>query len=370
MKVLLLAGGSSVHTIRWANALAQAGVQVVLATQHACLETLVPAIRVHRLPYSGGTGYFRNVFALKRILADEKPDLLNAHYASGYGTTARLARFAPTLLSVWGSDVFDFPGKSTPHRLWLRGNLMAATRVASTSHAMAEQTRHVAPSLGEIAITPFGVETVRFKPRLHNAHSGSEPIVIGTVKSLKPIYGIDVLIESVALLISRLRREAPQLAERIAFQIVGDGPEREALKRQVVGCGIEAITRFDAGVRHDEVPAVLRELDVYAALSRQESFGVAVIEAGACGLPVVVSDVGGLPEVVVDGETGIVVPSENPVAAAAALHRLVLDIELRRVMGHAARKRVISIYEWRDNVRTMIDLYEEVIAKFQRTTPS
>lgn len=368
MKVLLLAGGSSIHTIRWANALMHAGVNVAIATQQEFLDGLEPAIRTYRLPHSDGLGYFSNVPTLKRIIADEKPDLLNAHYASGYGTTARLARFAPTLLSVWGSDVFAFPDKSPLHRWWLRGNLMAATRVASTSHAMAAQTRCLAPSLGPIAITPFGVDTGLFAPKPDDLLSGDNAIVIGTVKALKPIYGIDILIESVALLMQRLKREAPRLAERIVFRIVGDGPEKKALESKVIECGIAGITRFDARVGHNQVPAVLRELDIYAALSRQESFGVAVIEAGACGVPVVVSDVGGLPEVVVDGQTGFIVPIEDPQAAAGALHRLVLDADLRRAMGRAARTRVASMYEWRDNVGTMIDLYKEIIADFQGMT--
>src|SRR5690606_35214533 len=116
-------------------------------------------------------------------------DLVNAHYASGYGTTARFAGFAPTLLSVWGSDVFDFPMKSPLHRWWMRGNLMAATRVASTSHAMAAQTRRIAPELGDIAVTAFGVETDRFAPPSPTVRRPEAAIVVGTVKTLKPVYG-------------------------------------------------------------------------------------------------------------------------------------------------------------------------------------
>lgn len=362
MKVLFLAAGSSIHTIRWVNALSQAGAEIVLATQHDLLEPIAPAVKVRRLPHSGNIGYFRNVGALKRMIAQERPDLVNAHYASGCATTARLAGFAPTLISVWGSDVYDFPRKSSLHRWWLRGNLMAATHVASTSRAMAEQTRRIAPALGEIAITPFGVETDRFLPRSERSAAPDAPIVIGTVKTLKPLYGIDVLIESFALLARRLQHEAPQVAGRLKLRIVGDGPQRDELSRRAGELGIGEITEFVPRVPHAAVPAALHELDIYVALSRQESFGVAIIEAGACGLPVVVSDVGGLPEVVADGETGFVVPRESPQAAAEALRTLVLDAELRQRMGEAARRRVVSLYEWQRNVQQMTDLYARVIA--------
>lgn len=361
MRVLLLASASSIHTVRWANALSEAGLEIVLATQHDPLEQMAPSVRIHRLPYSGEIGYFRNVRALKQILVREKPDLVNAHYVSGYGTTARLSGFKPLLISVWGSDVYDFPEKSSLHRWWTRANLMAATRVASTSHAMAKQTRCIAPALGDIAITPFGVETDHFAPCAQKRGDSDGPIVVGTVKTLREKYGIDTLVNAFVLLRHKLSAKTPKLAERLRLRIVGDGPQREELGQLAARHGIASVTHFGARIPHDAVPEALRELDIYVALSRQESFGVAVIEAGACGLPVVVSDVGGLPEVVANGETGIIVPKENPEAAATALERLVLDSELRQAMGAAGRKRVETLYDWNNNVSQMIALYEDVV---------
>lgn len=368
LKVALLSGGSSIHTIRWANGLSNAGVDVLLITQHDLLEQVVPAVRIRRLPHSGELGYFRNVPALRKILAAEKPDVLNAHYASGYGTTARLAGFQPLLLSVWGSDVYDFPEKSILHRWLLRKNLMAATKVASTSHAMAAQTRRIVPELGEIAITPFGVDTDYFVHGLAAVSSPDAPIVIGTVKVLKDKYGIDTLIDSMAVLVARLRRFGHDTVPPVKLRIVGDGPQMGELKGRASHNGIGGLVEFVGRVPHEKVPDELRKLDIYVALSRldSESFGVAIIEASACSLPVVVSDVGGLPEVVDDGVTGIVVPRENAEAAAVALERLVLDQQLRQTMGAAGRKRVANLYDWHQNVRQMISVYEDVVRESKR----
>lgn len=365
VKIFLLANGSSVHTVRWANALSEAGMDIVLATQDGAADALKPSIEIRQLPFSGGAGYFRNVTALKRLLLQERPDILHAHYASGYGTAARLSGFRPLLVSVWGSDVFDFPKRSPLHKWLLRGNLMAATQVASTSQTMAEQTRHIAPRLGEIAVTPFGVDTGSFATDSPAPTAPDAPIIIGTVKVLREKYGIDTFIDSIALLVGQLRQRAPVLAGRIRARIVGDGPQREELEKRVADLGIGDIVHFVGSVPHEDVPEELRKFDIYMALSREESFGVAIIEAGACGLPVVVSDAGGLPEVVSDGETGFVVPRENPQAAAEVLGRLVLDADLRARMGRAGRDRVVSLYEWKDNVQQMINLYEKVIGGFQ-----
>lgn len=230
--------------------------------------------------------------------------------------------------------------------------------VASTSHAMARQARKIAPSLGEIAITPFGVDTQQFCPRQTLA---SDEIAIGTVKTMASKYGIDTLLEAFAVLTRRQSGNAK--LPKLKLRLVGDGPDIESLKARSEVLGIRHCTEFSGRVPHGQVAAELRKLDIYVALSRldSESFGVAVIEASACELPVVVSDVGGLPEVVDDQVTGIVVPKESPEITANALERLVLDADLRRSMGIAGRKRVEASYEWRQNVGQMIAVYEKVV---------
>lgn len=125
------------------------------------------------------------------------------------------------------------------------------------------------------------------------------------------------------------------------------------------------IVNFVGQVRHDQVPEELAHLDIYVALSRldSESFGVSIIEAGAAGRPVVVSDAGGLPEVTVDGVTGFVVPRDNPSAAAAAMERLVLDSSLRYQMGRAGQAHVSKHYSWDSSVLAMLAVYEETIKR-------
>lgn len=363
MKVLLLAAGNSVHTGRWVNAMIEAGLDVALATQHDVTVAIDPRCRIHSLPYGGGAGYFLNTGALRRILNAEQPDLLHAHYASGYGTLARLVRYRPALLSVWGSDVYSFPYKSPLHRWWLRGNLRAATRVASTSRAMAKQTRVVAPWLENIAITPFGVDLDIFVASGPRSAASGNQLVIGTVKTLSPVYGIDMLIHAFAALRQAMAASSADAAGQLRLRIVGDGEQLAELQALADTLGVREVTEFLPAVPHSRVPDELGQLDVYVALSRRESFGVAVIEAGAAGLPVVVSDAGGLPELVRDGETGFVVPKEDVAAAAAALQKLVLDSSLRRQLGRAGRDHVLATYEWRESVRIMLALYEDLLAQ-------
>lgn len=363
MKVALLSGASSIHTIRWANGLAKAGIEVHLISQHQLLEAVDSAVTVHLLPFRGNLGYFLMVPAVKKLLSQIKPDLVNAHYASGYATTARLVNYHPWLLSVWGSDVYDFPYKSWLHKKLVQANLAAADKVASTSHCMAAQTKSLLPKLDHIAITPFGVDMAIFDQcYIPLAEKTSDDIVVGTVKVLAHKYGIDTLLHAFALCRHSLQSTHPDIAKRLKLRIIGDGPQREELQQLAHNLNIMDVTVFVGRVAHTQVAKELAKLDVYVALSRldSESFGVAIIEASAAGRPVIVSDAGGLPEVVIHGKTGLVVKRESPEQAAHAISSLIVDSKLRFELADSGYMHVRNNYSWDKCIQTMLDLYSDL----------
>lgn len=362
MKVVLLAGASCIHTVRWANGLNSIGLEVSVISQHPLLEPLNDGINVHILKYRGVLGYFTMVPAVKKLLSKIKPDIINAHYASGYATTARLVNKRPWLLSVWGSDVYTFPYRSSIHKWLVKTNLYAADAVASTSNSMALQTRSIAPKLNQIPITPFGVDFDKFAKYSESSKIDKhKPIVIGTVKSLSDTYGIDLLIKSFALVYRKFLANDEGTANLLQLRIVGSGPKLKELEELAKNEGVSDITTFIGRVEHEQVPSELSKLDIYVALSRSESFGVAIIEAGATGKPVVVSDVGGLPEVVLDNQTGFIVPTEDPHTAAIKIEELVLNEELRLKIGKKGQLHVQNTYDWGVCLNLMKGVYDNVI---------
>ena len=168
VKVLLLSGANTIHTPRWANGLVAAGVSVVCASQHPFMPHVWDErVECVRLPHSPPWGYLVNGGVVARLFTQRRCDLLNAHYATGYGLLARRSGVRPCVLSIWGSDVYDFPALSPLHRSLVRSTLRWVDVVASTSRVMAQQAQRVLGSheLREpIAITPFGVDTTRFAP--------------------------------------------------------------------------------------------------------------------------------------------------------------------------------------------------------------
>jgi glycosyltransferase involved in cell wall biosynthesis len=361
MKVLLLSGANTVHTPRWANGLVAAGISVVCASQHEFMSfAWDERVERVRLPHSPKWGYLVNGRCVARLFAERGCDLLNAHYATGYGLLAKRSGVRPRVLSVWGSDVYDFPDKSPLHRQLVRSTLRSADLVTSTSHVMAQQVERVLHPLRPstpLVITPFGVDTSRFAPVQAVDATPGQPLVIGTVKKLERKYGIDTLIHAFARLAPPEGGVPPELC------LVGEGAQRSELQALTAELGVTQRVHFAGAIPHVQVPERLRSFDIFVAASRldSESFGVAVIEASACGLPVVVTRTGGLPEVVREDETGLIVERENPSELAQALQRLLGDAGLRARLGQAGRRHVQANYEWAVCVQRMIGSYERAL---------
>jgi L-malate glycosyltransferase len=358
MKLALLAARSSIHTVRWANALAHKGHEVSLITMHRGEEKLDGAVMVFNLPVPAPFGYLLNVFKLQQLLSAIKPDVLHAHFASGYGTLASLSNYRPLLISVWGSDVYSFPQKSLLHQMLLVANLRKANRICSTSKVMAEQVRSLAPILQAIDIVPFGIDRQIFYPQPELRRK--DVLTVGTVKSLAPQYGIDLLIRAFAGARERLQNDAPETAARLRLLIVGGGPQKKELEELAAFLNLHDVVTFAGAVPHVRVPDYLNQLDIYVAASRRESFGVAPLEASACGLPVLVSDAPGLKEVVRHGETGLIVPRDDVPALTDGLVTLIKDAGLRLRLGEKGRRWVAQQYDWTENVQAMERIYRQM----------
>lgn len=360
MKIIFLGEATSIHTIRWVNSLSEKGIEVILVSLKGEVDIIGKInenVKVIYLPFGTKLGYYLNVFALKKIISKEKPDLINAHYASGYGTLGRLSGFNKKLLNVWGSDVYDFPNESKVKKRIIEKNLKSYTAIASTSYCMAEETKkYLEDKSKEIFITPFGVDTKKFKNL--NIEKNKNELVIGIVKTLTENYGIEYLIRAIKELENTLDIEN---YKKIRLLIYGKGELKNKLEALTKELQIEDKVIFKGYISNEDVPKALNEMDIFVVPSINESFGVAAVEAMACEIPVIASSVGGLKEVIVDKETGYLVPKKDHKEIAKYLKKLILDKNLRTSLGENGRKRVLENYDWNSNVEYMIKIYEEII---------
>jgi glycosyltransferase involved in cell wall biosynthesis len=142
--------------------------------------------------------------------------------------------------------------------------------------------------------------------------------------------------------------------------VVGAGPDRPAVEAEVRRLGLEQVVEL-AGARLD-VPELLAGADLFVLSSRSEGLPLTILEAMAAGLPVVASRIGGVPEAVSDGETGLLVPSGDPSSLAAAIARLLEDASLRRRLGQAGHARVRERFDVASFRRAHVDLYRRELA--------
>lgn len=346
MKLAVLSAANSIHTVKIVNSLAELGHTVTLYSlpnhrdiDHAIIEKV-------SVVYLAKSGYMQNHRQLRQLLNASGAQVLYAHYATGYGTLARRTGFHPTVLAVWGSDVYDFPQKSPFHALLVRRNLSFADAIFSTSFAMAKRTKAYTDK--EITVTPFGVDLSEFFPASAHKQEGF-PVRIGFLKGVSEKYGIRHLIEAFAMLMDHLPNVPLQLA------VYGGGNQLNEMKQLAAALKIEANVIFYGQIPHAQAADALRTMDIFCVPSTldSESFGVSAVEAMACGLPCIVSDVDGLQEVTRHGVTGLTVPRSNPVVLCEALEKLIQDPVLCCQMGQAGRKRVEELYDWRQNIRTI-----------------
>jgi glycosyltransferase involved in cell wall biosynthesis len=365
MKILMLAEPRSAHTLKWVRALAEKDISILLFSlfrykgneydgqkniQLECLN-LKPALFYKSEGNVEKILFLKAVPYLKKLIKTYKPDLLHAHYATSYGTLGALTGFHPYIISVWGTDVFNFPQISWLHKQILKYNFFKADRILSTSQIMARQTAKYTRK--KIDITPFGIDLNVFKPdRKLKADSS---IYIGIVKSLENKYGIDYLIKAFKIIVDK----HSQLSVRLL--IVGGGSQETKLKNLTEQLQISNKTIFTGLVKYDEVVSYHNKLTITVFPSLEESFGVAVLEASACEKPVIVSNVGGLPEVVLNGETGIIVEPKDPEKLAVEIEKLLLNEDLRTEMGKKGREFVKAHYNLPDNVERMLSIYYEIL---------
>jgi len=211
------------------------------------------------------------------------------------------------------------------------------------------------PRARGLEVIPNFVDTRRFAPAGDGERrAGEGPAVLVHVSNFRPLKRV----ADVVAIFAETRRRLP--AKPLALWLVGDGPDRDRVRDRVRDLDLTAHVQF-LGERI-ELPALLRQADLFLLPSESESFGLAALEAMACGVPVVASRVGGVPEVVADGETGLLAPVGDVAAMAEHATRLLGDEDLRARFAHAARERATKLFPLEPTVAKYEALYRRVLA--------
>ena len=278
--------------------------------------------------------------AWRRIAARRpQPDIVHAH----------ALHQAARLKTVDVPVVINLPG--APNARYV-DDLRQADALVADGWAAA----HLPETLGRsIERVPKGVDSERFTPdgkSLRDTLRLGRRSVILTVARLVPIKNVRLLLDAVAIVRERV--------DAVHLVIVGDGPQAEALRHYAAALDMLDAVTFAGSVPHADTPAFYRAADVFALSSDFDNSPNVVLEAMACGLPVVTTDVGGVREFVAEGAGGLVVPPNDAAGLAAALRTYLASPISARSAGAFNRSRAITEFSWRASALRLLDVYDHV----------
>lgn len=357
MKICYLADINSAHTKKWCNYFLGKGNEVNVISLH---DGELEGVNVYSLELdenmakseksTGKIGYLKKIRRVKQIINSIKPDILHAHYASSYGLLGALSGYHPYIISLWGSDILLFPNEGLIQKRIIKYNLRKADRIFSTSKYMIEEARKYTNK--NIDITPFGIDLNIFYNK--NIRKSDE-IVIGIVKSLEKIYGIDYLINSVSILLKKYPKY------NIKLKILGEGTQKENLENLVEELSISEQVEFLEYRDLNGVSDFYNKIHIGVFPSLSESFGVTVVEAQACGVPVVVSDIKAFYESTIPGETSLICEAKNVDSIVHAIERLLLNNRLYTDMSKRSEKFAKDNFDINKIFKRIGLVYEDII---------
>lgn len=371
MKVFYLTNGGSIHDHRFLMKLVESGIEVEYAyLVRAGAKNAIAGVSAHHLEYervmklpgwAKWPGRLMVLRRLTRLLDETKPDVLHAGYLSSVGFLAAASRYRPFLLMPWGSDVLLFP-----HRGWLPRQIarFVIRRADLISTDCYESAREVAALSGRVrkpvVVMPRGVDRRLFRPDAElgvamrrERNWGERPLVLSN-RSFEPLYAVDDFIRSLQSLVYRVP-DARAL-------IIGGGSQERELHKLSRDLGLADSVEFIGVVEHKDLPAYLNAADVYVSASLSDGTSNSLLEAFACGLPVVVTDIPSNQEWVTDGVNGRVVPRQDPSKLGQALANLLTDSTLRRKMSRLNLAAAETRCDWDRNFLKLLGAYEVLVS--------
>ncbi|OGX40125.1 MAG: hypothetical protein A3C53_02815 [Omnitrophica WOR_2 bacterium RIFCSPHIGHO2_02_FULL_68_15] len=365
MRVLFLTthvevGGIPAYTVTLAEQLARRGHHPVVCSRGGLLVERLTAAGIPHHPVALGVKSELHplmAVAIGQVLAvirRARPDVLHAQTRVAHAAAGVVGRLTGIPVVTTAHGFYDWHWGRRAFPFWGR-------RVIAVSPSVRQLLieRYGVPP-AKVALIANGIAWTPWDPaRLAEAVArfrqtsgirGDGPVV-GTVTRLAPAKGLPTLLQA----FHQLRRQVPSAR----LLIVGDGPLKTELVRSAYALGEQEQIIFSGIAVETRVP--LSMMDVFVLPSHHEAFGLAIVEAMAMGRPVVASRVGGIPTIVDDGVTGLLVPPNDPDALARALGQMLDDPERRRAMGSAGHARYEREFTMDRVAREVESVYEEVV---------
>jgi glycosyltransferase involved in cell wall biosynthesis len=364
MKLCFIANPNTTHTRRWLAYFAERAHDVHLIAEHQP-ETAFPDVAVHDLTTTTNTRKLRYLIwskTVRRLVRDLQPDVLHAHQITSAGWLAWAANYHPLVVTPWGTDLYQHPQRSPLARWLARRVLSVADLVTADSVDLLNQAVGLGADPNRSQIIQWGVDLSFFSPTddlfalRRRLNLGKGPIILSP-RSMRPLYRHDVTLEAIPLVCQAI----PGVT--FVFRDYNPDPPDYAaqLKERAQSLGVsDAVQFIGPTARYEDVADSYRAADLVISVPISDGTPVSVLEAFACGVPVIASDLPSLREWIAAEQSGLLVPVGDSEALAQAIIRLLND----RTLYARIRTQALQIVKERaDHSRWMArmdDLYREL----------
>lgn len=351
MKVIFVlhshrAGGAERHLLQLMQGLAAQDVECIYAgpLDGWLGEQLQAAgFRCEHIPYHGRYDLL-SLVRLVRLIRREKADLVHGHLTRG------------AFYAGWAARLAAVPNVATAHSTNAGKHFGRADRIIAVSDAVGRflagcgYPREILRTVHH-GVPDYAAQPLPSRAALRASLQLDDAPVLAMVARFLPAKGHDIALRALALLRER----------RWTLVLAGALDTREAKQMQSLAEQLEIAARVHFVGHSDDVASIYGCADILLAPSRREALSLTLLEAAAFALPIVATDVGGIGEAVADGETGMLVPTENPAALAHAIGTLLDDAALRKSMGDAGRRRYEQLFSVATMAQATLAVYRELV---------
>ena len=368
MKICFLGDIRSIHTKRWVTFFAKDHEVHLISleypedekTQDYEEEYLKKNVRIHKISKKLSQLLISPLY-FKKIIIEINPDIVHAHYITHYGFCGAFSGFHPLILSGWGSDVLIDPHTSKIKNYMVKFAIKKADLITCDGKNSMNEIIKLGGNQDNVIQINHGLDINEFNPGKKDLNfvegitKSKSPVVIN-IRGFKPIYNIECFISAIPIIL----KECPDTK----FIISGMGYNEEKIKQLVSDFGISNSIHFVGWIPHDTLATYLASSDIYVSTSLSDGgASVSMLEAMACGLPVVVTEGGDNREWITDGKNGYIIPQNNPEILAEKVIQLLLKENLRVQFGDNSKRLIEENADYYKEMNKMENQYLIITSK-------
>ena len=364
MKIAYLSRGNSVYDRRFLEKMLERGHEVYFISYYPCQRVEVEGVRTFHYDYwtmhrFGRFIMLQTALHLRRLLNRIRPDVLHTGWVQDHGFIGALSGFHPTLSMPWGSDILIKPDQSPSLKRRTRFTLKRADMITCDCQVVKKKIIELSGySPEKIVVFPWGIDLGTF----HHEFSGKvrkelgwedKAILICTRNFDIRAHGVEYFILAIPGILERL--------PDVKVILVGSGLLEHEYREMVSKMGLDNVVHFSGWLNEIQMAEHLNAADVYVSTSLSDGTSASLLEAMACGLPVVVSDVLSNYEWVEEGANGYIVPRKDGALLADRIVALLRNPDLQKQMGKRNFQIAQERADWEKNFSILEDIYRSLV---------